>query len=105
MYLLPGKAKIILTSTNVKLLNDVCEQIKSITEKTGVKMRGPVPLPTKRRKIVTMKAPSGQGTKTYDKWELRIHRRYVEIDQDERTLRQFMRLKMPEEVQLRVALT
>ncbi|MCX8188178.1 MAG: 30S ribosomal protein S10 [Nitrososphaeria archaeon] len=99
------KAKIILTSTNVKLLEDVCNQIKEITEKTGVKMKGPVPLPTKKRKVVTRKSPCGEGTHTFDKWELRIHRRYVEIDQDERTLRQFMRLKMPEEVQLRVSLT
>ncbi len=68
-------------------------------------MRGPVPLPTKKRKVVTRKSPCGEGTHTFDKWELRIHRRYVEIDQDERTLRQFMRLKMPEEVQLRVSLT
>jgi small subunit ribosomal protein S10 len=102
---LPGKAKIILTSTNVKLLDDVCNQIKAITEKTGVKTRGPVPLPTKKRKITVRKSPSGEGTHTFDKWELRIHRRYMEIDQDERTLRQFMRLKMPEEVQLRVSLT
>jgi small subunit ribosomal protein S10 len=102
---MPKKAKIILTSTNVKLLDDVCNQIKAITEKTGVKMCGPVPLPTKKRVITTRKAPSGQGTNTWDKWELRIHRRYVEIDQDERTLRQFMRLRMPEEVQLRVSLT
>jgi small subunit ribosomal protein S10 len=102
---LPGKAKIILTSTNIKLLDDVCNQIKAITEKTGVKMRGPVPLPTKKRKVTVRKSPSGEGTNTFNKWELRIHRRYVEIDQDERTLRQFMRLKMPEEVQLRVSLT
>jgi small subunit ribosomal protein S10 len=102
---LTKKAKIILTSTNVKLLEDVCNQIKAITEKTGVKMKGPVPLPTKKRKVVTRKSPCGEGTHTFDKWELRIHRRYVEIDQDERTLRQFMRLKMPEEVQLRVSLT
>jgi len=102
---LPGKAKIILTSTNVQLLEDVCNQIKNITEKTGVKMRGPVPLPTKKRKITVRKSPSGEGTNTFDKWELRIHRRYVEIDQDERTLRQFMRLKMPEEVQIKVSLS
>lgn len=102
---MPGKAKIILTSTNVRLLNDVCNQIKAITEKTGVKMRGPVPLPTKKRKITTRKSPSGEGTHTFNKWELRIHRRYVEIDQDERTLRQFMRLKMPEEVQIKVSLS
>lgn len=102
---MPGKAKIILTSTNVQLLEDVCNQIKNITEKTGVKMRGPVPLPTKKRKITVRKSPSGEGTNTFDKWELRIHRRYVEIDQDERTLRQFMRLKMPEEVQIKVSLS
>jgi len=102
---LPNKAKIVVTSMDVKLLEEVCNQIKDIVEKTGVRMKGPVPLPTKKRIVVTRKSPCGEGSHTFDKWEIRIHRRYIEIEQDERTLRQFMRLRVPDEVQLRISLT
>lgn len=56
------KARIKLTSTDTKKIEDVCSQIKEITNKFGVAMHGPVPLPTKRLKVVTMKTPCGDGT-------------------------------------------
>ena len=40
-------ARVKLTSTNLTGLEDVCKEIKGITEKTGVKVKGPQPLPTK----------------------------------------------------------
>lgn len=97
-------ARIKLTSTNLKNLEQVCNEIISITEKTGVKRKGPIPLPTKKLKVVTRKAPSGQGSHTFDRWEMRIHRRLIDMDADDRTMRQLMRLKVPEDVFIEVSL-
>jgi len=36
------KARISLTSTEAKKLDDVCMQIKMIAERTGVALRGPI---------------------------------------------------------------
>jgi len=36
-----GKAKITLTGTNPKTLDNVCSQIKEISKRTGVDMSGP----------------------------------------------------------------
>ncbi|HDM25003.1 MAG TPA: 30S ribosomal protein S10, partial [Thermoplasmatales archaeon] len=36
------KARISLTSTDVKKLEEVCSQIKIIAERTGVAMTGPI---------------------------------------------------------------
>ena len=102
---MPQTARIKLTSSNLENLNQVCKEIKGITEKTGVKVKGPHPLPRKRLKVVTRKAPSGQGTNTYDRWEMRIHRRLIDMDADDRTMRQLMRLKVPEDVFIEVSLT
>jgi len=102
---MPQLARIKLTSTNLSNLEQVCKEIKEITDKTGIKVRGPLPLPTKRLKVVTRKAPSGQGTHTFDKWEMRIHRRLIDLDADDRTMRQLMRLRVPDDVFIEVNLS
>lgn len=76
-----------------------------ITEKTGIKTRGPQPLPTKKLQLTTMKSPCGEGTKTFDHWEMRIHRRLIDLDADDRTMRQLMRLRVPEDVFIEVNLS
>lgn len=62
-------------------------------------------MPTKKLKVVTRKAPSGQGTNTYDKWEMRVHRRVIDLAADDRAMRQLMRLKIPDDVYIEVSLT
>jgi small subunit ribosomal protein S10 len=98
------KARIRLTSTDYKRLEEVCNELKAIAEKTGVKMTGPIPLPTKKLKVPVMKAPSGEGTKTWDKWEMRIHKRLIDIDAEERVMRRIMRIRVPEEVYVSIEL-
>ena len=72
--------------------------------KTGVKMNGPVPLPTKRLRVPVLKGPSGEGTATWDRWEMRIHKRLIDIDSEERVMRRIMRIRVPEEVHVTIEL-
>ncbi|MAH21787.1 MAG: 30S ribosomal protein S10 [Thaumarchaeota archaeon] len=102
---MPQSARIKLTSGNLPSLEAVCNEIKGVVEKTGIRARGPQPLPTKKLKIVTRKAPSGQGTHTFDRWEMRVHRRLIDVDADDRTMRQLMRLHVPEDVFIEVSLS
>ncbi|RLE88060.1 MAG: 30S ribosomal protein S10 [Thermoprotei archaeon] len=98
------KARIRLVSTDYRKLNEICEEIKNIARKTGVRISGPIPLPTKRLVVVTRKAPSGEGTHTFDHWELRLHKRLIDMDADERALRQLMRIRVPEDVHIEIEL-
>ena len=98
-------ARIKLTSSNLEQLDLLAKEIKDITEKTGVKTKGPQPLPTKRLKITTRKAPTGEGTHTFDHWQLRIHRRIMDIEPDDRTMRQITKLRIPEDVKIELTLT
>lgn len=99
------RARIRLTSNDYKKLIEVCEEIKRIAKTTGVRITGPVPLPTKRLIIPVMRTPCGDGTKTWDKYEMRIHKRIIDIDADERTMRQIMRIRVPQEVKIEIELT
>ncbi len=102
---MPHYARIKLTSSNVAQLDRLAKQIKDIAEKTGVRCKGPQPLPTKRLKITTRKAPTGEGTHTFDHWQLRIHRRIIDIEPNDRTMKQITRLEIPEDVKIEVILT
>ena len=102
---MPQFARIKLTSTNLEQLDRVANEIKEITVKTGVKMKGPQPLPTKMLKITTRKAPTGEGTHTFDHWQMRIHRRILDVQPDDRTMRQITKLRIPEDVKVELILT
>ncbi|MFH1054712.1 MAG: 30S ribosomal protein S10 [Candidatus Altiarchaeota archaeon] len=99
------KARIILIGKETGQLDDVCNQIVDVTKKTGTKYSGPIPLPTKQMKITTRKAPSGDGTETWDRWNMRIHKRIIDIDANERSLRQIMRIQVPDGVHIEIELT
>ena len=64
------KARIKIASTEIDKVNDICDYIKGIADKTGVEMRGPIPLPTKKLKITTRKSPCGDGKASWDKHHL-----------------------------------
>ena len=97
-------ARIKLTSKSLSKIVNVCDEIMNISKKTGVKMKGPVPLPIKRLNVVTRKSPCGSGTATYEKWEMRMHRRLIDLNADDKAIRQLMRLKIPDDVYIELSL-
>ncbi|WP_456468880.1 30S ribosomal protein S10 [Archaeoglobus sp.] len=98
------KARIKLSGLNPKELDRICTQIKEIANKTGVELSGPVPLPTRRLVVPVRKAPDGEGSETWDHWEMRVHKRLIDISADERALRQIMRIQVPKDVNIEIVL-
>jgi len=95
-------ARIKLVSTDISQLNEICNSIKDIASKSGIVPRGPIPLPTKRIKITTRKSPCGEGRDTFDRWEMRIHKRIVDMPMDERVLHSIMRVSIPKDVHIEI---
>ena len=96
------KARIKLAGAEIQKLNEICQSIKDIAEKTGVDMRGPIPLPTKRLKVTTRRSPSGEGKATWERYEMRIHKRVIDLGLDERALRLVMRVPIPEGLNIEI---
>jgi small subunit ribosomal protein S10 len=96
------KARIKIASTDINKINQVCSYIKDISDKTGVEMRGHIPLPTKRLKITTRKSPSGEGKASWERYEMRIHKRLIDLGIDERALRLVMRVPIPEGLNIEI---
>ena len=92
------RARIKLTSTDADKLQNVCDEIKDIAKRIGVKLVGPIPLPTKKLVVPTRKTPCGDGSNTWDRFEMRVHKRLIEIDARDRVMRSIMRIRVPSEV-------
>ncbi|MEM4282676.1 MAG: 30S ribosomal protein S10 [Candidatus Woesearchaeota archaeon] len=96
------RARIKLASIDIDKLNQTCQYIKDIAEKTGVDMRGPIPLPTKKLRVTTRKCPCGDGKASWDHYEMRIHKRLIDLGLDERALRLVMRVPIPEGLNIEI---
>ncbi|MAG20365.1 30S ribosomal protein S10 [archaeon] len=96
------KARIKLASTNIDQLNQITENIKNIAKKTKTKLYGPIPIPTKRMKITTRRSPDGEGKASWERYEMRVHKRLIDLGVDERALRLVMRVPIPEGVNIEI---
>ncbi|HLC31986.1 MAG TPA: 30S ribosomal protein S10 [Candidatus Nanoarchaeia archaeon] len=97
-----AKVRIKLSSIEIDPLNGVMQSIKEITARSGVVMRGPIPLPTRILKVTTRKSPCGNGTATFDRYEMRVHRRVIDIPAEDRILHPIMKLQIPRSVQIKI---
>ena len=96
------KARIKLASIDIDKVNEICGAIKDIATRTGVDMRGPIPLPTKRLKVTTRKSPCGDGTATWERYEARVHKRLIDMGIDDRALKLVMRVPIPEGLNIEI---
>ena len=97
-----SKVRIKLASIDINALNPVIVSIKDITMRAGVTMRGPIPIPTRRLKVTTRKSPCGNGTATFDRYEMRVHRRIIDLPAEDRILHPIMKLQIPRSVQIKI---
>ena len=73
------KIRLTLRGRNVKHLESACAQVVSRSKGKGYKTRGPVRIPTKHLNITTRCSPCGNGTNTWDRFEMHVHKRVLDI--------------------------
>jgi small subunit ribosomal protein S10 len=94
--------RIKLNSPDIDTLNSICESVQDIAKKSGIVLRGPIPLPTKKLKVTTRKSPCGDGTATFDRYEMRIHKRLIDLPANEKVLHHIMRMQIPKSVNIKI---
>ena len=97
-----AKVRIKLQSIDINQLNSVVDIIKEIASGAGTPVSGPIPLPSKRLKVTTRKSPCGDGSATFDRYEMRIHKRLVDLTANEKVLHSIMRISVPRTVNIKI---
>ncbi|KAL7686633.1 putative ribosomal protein S10 [Plasmopara halstedii] len=98
------RIRITLTSRNVKNLEKVCADLKRGAVDKNLKVSGPVRLPTKILRLTTRKSPCGEGTNTWDRFEMRIHKRIIDLHAPSDIVKQITSISIEPGVEVEVTI-
>ena len=73
------RIRMTLRGREVKPLEVACSEIVVRAKHHGFKTHGPKRIPTKTLTVTTRRSPCGNGTNTWDRYEMRIHKRVIDI--------------------------
>ncbi len=77
-------------------------EIVNTAKRTGARVRGPIPLPTKIERITVLRSPH-VDKKAREQFEIRSHKRIIDIaDPTAKTIDELRNLNMPAGVDIRV---
>ncbi len=94
--------RIKLRSYDNKVVDKSCRQIIEMAERSGVKVVGPVPLPTEIRRY-TVNRSSFIHKDSREQFEIRVHKRLIEILNSNQRFIDFLReLVLPTGVEIEI---
>jgi small subunit ribosomal protein S20e len=69
-----------------------------------LKVTGPVRMPTKVLRLMVRKSPCGEGTNTFDRWQMRIHKRILDLHSPSDVVRQLTNIQIEPGVDVEVVI-
>merc|ERR1711909_27866 len=98
------RIRITLTSRTVKSLEKVCNDLIKGAKEKDLKVKGPVRMPTKTLRITTRKTPCGEGSKTWDRFQMRIHKRVIDLHSPSEVVKQITSISIEPDVDVEVTI-
>merc|ERR1712160_89745 len=98
------RIRITPTSRNVKSLEKVCADLIQGARDKELHVAGPVRLPTKTLRLTVRKSPCGEGTNTWDRWEMRIHKRLIDLHSPSEVVKQITSINIDPGVEVEVTI-
>ena len=82
----------------------VCNELIRGARDKKLEVAGPVRLPTKVLRITTRKTPCGEGSKTWDRYQMRIHKRLIDLKSNSDTVKQVTSISIDPGVDVEVTI-
>ena len=98
------KMRIILKAYDHQLIDFAASKLIDTVKKTGAKVSGPVPLPTKKE-VVTILRAVHKYKDSREQFEMRTHKRLIDIiNPTQKTVDALMKLDLPSGVNVEIKL-
>ncbi|MBP8644522.1 MAG: 30S ribosomal protein S10 [Syntrophobacteraceae bacterium] len=98
------RIRIRLKAYDHKLLDQSTSEIVSTAKKTGARVAGPIPLPTKIQRYTVLRSPH-VDKKSREQFEIRIHKRLIDIlEPTQQTVDSLMKLDLSAGVDVEIKL-
>ncbi len=97
-----GRIRVRLKSYDHRVLDATCEQLLDTALRTGAKVVGPVPLPTKTSRITVPRSPFVDKN-SQETFEIKVHKRVIDIiEPTDKTIDSLMYLELPAGVDIEI---
>ena len=97
------RIRIKLKAYDHRLLDASVQEIISAAQRTGAKIAGPIPLPTSVSRFTVLRGPH-INKKSREQFEIRTHKRLIDIETNERTVNELMKLDLSAGVDIKIRL-
>ena len=98
------RIRIRLKAYDHKLLDQSTSEIVTTAKKTGARVAGPIPLPTKIQKYTVLRSPH-VDKKSREQFEIRVHKRLIDIlEPTQQTVDSLMKLDLSAGVDVEIKL-
>jgi small subunit ribosomal protein S10 len=98
----PQRIRIKLKAYDHAVLDQSTAEIVQTAKRTGAKISGPIPLPTKRSLYTVLRSPH-VDKKSREQFEMRIHKRLIDITEPgPQTVDALMKLELPAGVDVEI---
>ena len=97
-----GRIRIRLKSYDYRVLDNTCESLLDTALRTGAKIVGPIPLPTKTERITVLTSPHTDKD-SREAFEIKTHKRMIDIiEPTPKTIDSLMNLSLPAGVDIEI---
>jgi small subunit ribosomal protein S10 len=97
-----NKIRIRLKAYDHRMLDQFAQRIVETAERTGARVSGPVPLPTRIERFTVLRSPFIDKD-SQEHFEIRTHKRLIDVlDPDSKTIDTLMRLNGPAGVDIEI---
>ena len=97
-----NKIRIRLKAYDHRVLDQSAQRIVETAERTGARVVGPVPLPTRLERFTVTRGPFIDKD-SQEHFEIRTHKRLIDVlDPDSKTIDTLMRLNLPAGVDIEI---
>lgn len=98
------RIRIRLKAFDHRLIDQSAREIVETARRTGARLRGPIPLPTKKEKFTVLISPH-VNKDARDQYEIRTHKRLLDIiDPTDKTVDSLMKLDLAAGVDVQIKL-
>jgi len=99
------KMRIKVKAFDNRLLDQSAKEIIVLVQKTGVKISGPVPLPTRKEVYTVLRSPH-VNKKSREQFQIKIHKRVIDIiEPTARTVDSLSKLSLPAGIEVEMKLS
>lgn len=99
------RMRIKLKAFDNRLLDQSAKEIIELVQKTGVKISGPVPLPTRREVYTVLRSPH-VNKKSREQFQIKVHKRVIDIiEPTARTVDSLSKLSLPAGIEVEMKLS